>query len=44
MISFFRKVWQNLFLQNQITRYLIYAVGEILLVTLGILIAFQVHN
>jgi hypothetical protein len=44
MISFFRKVWQKLLQQNQVTRCLSYALEEIILVTLGILIAVQVHN
>ena len=44
MISFFRKIRQKLLSQNRVTRYLIYAVGEILLVVVGILIALQVNN
>lgn len=44
MISFFRKIRQKLFEQNRVTRYLVYAVGEIILVTIGILIALQVNN
>jgi hypothetical protein len=44
MISFFRKVRQKLLSQNQVTRYLAYAVGEIFLVVIGILIALQVNN
>ncbi|MHA7130699.1 DUF6090 family protein [Algoriphagus namhaensis] len=44
MISFFRKIRQKLLDQNQVTRYLIYALGEILLVVIGILIALQVNN
>ena len=44
MISLFRKIRQKLLQQNQFTRYLLYAVGEILLVVIGILIALQVNN
>ncbi len=44
MISFFRKIRQKLLSQNRVTRYLVYSIGEILLVTVGILIALQVNN
>ena len=44
MISFFRKIRQKLLSQNRVTRYLVYAFGEILLVVIGILIALQVNN
>lgn len=44
MISFFRKIRQKLLQQNRVTRYLIYALGEIFLVVIGILIALQVNN
>lgn len=44
MISFFRKIRQNLLQHNQVSRYLIYALGEIILVVIGILIALQVNN
>ncbi|WP_348719101.1 DUF6090 family protein [uncultured Algoriphagus sp.] len=44
MISFFRKIRQKLLTQNRVTRYLIYAFGEIFLVVIGILIALQVNN
>jgi hypothetical protein len=44
MIKFFRKIRQKLLQQNRITQYLVYAVGEILLVVIGILIALQVNN
>ena len=44
MISFFRKIRQKLLQQNQVTRYLVYAVGEIALVMVGILLALQVNN
>lgn len=44
MISFFRTIRQKLLQQNRVTRYLIYALGEIFLVVIGILIALQVNN
>jgi hypothetical protein len=44
MISFFRTIRQKLLQQNQMTRYLVYALGEIFLVVIGILIALQVNN
>ncbi len=44
MISFFRKLRQKLLKENRVTRYLIYALGEILLVVIGILIALWVNN
>jgi len=44
MISFFRKLRQKLLQQNRVTKYLAYALGEIILVTIGILIALQVNN
>lgn len=44
MISFFRKIRQKLLQQNQVTRYFLYAIGEIILVVIGILIALQINN
>lgn len=44
MIAFFRKIRQRLFSQNKFANYLFYAVGEILLVVVGILIALQINN
>lgn len=44
MIKFFRKIRQQLLSENKFTKYLIYAVGEIVLVVLGILIALQINN
>ena len=44
MIQFFRRFRQRLLLENKITRYLIYAFGEILLVVIGILIALSINN
>jgi Family of unknown function (DUF6090) len=44
MINLFRKVRQKLLEQNKIGSYLKYAIGEILLVVIGILIALQVND
>lgn len=44
MISFFRKVRQKLLTENKFSKYLIYAIGEIVLVMIGILLALQVNN
>ncbi|MDM9630265.1 DUF6090 family protein [Robiginitalea aurantiaca] len=44
MLRFFRQIRQRLITDNKFSKYLLYAVGEILLVVIGILIAFQVDN
>ena len=44
MINFFRKIRQRLLTENKFSKYLIYAIGEIILVVLGILIALQINN
>ena len=44
MIHFFRRIRQGLINRDRIGKYLLYAVGEILLVVIGILIALQVNN
>ena len=44
MIKFFRKIRQKLLVENKFTKYLLYAIGEIVLVMLGILLALQVNN
>ena len=44
MIRFFRTLRQRLLAENRVSRYLLYAVGEIVLVVIGILIALQVNN
>lgn len=44
MISFFRKIRQNLLKENKTARYFKYAIGEIVLVVIGILIALQINN
>lgn len=44
MIKFFRRIRQKLVIQNRLTKYLLYALGEIVLVVIGILIALQINN
>lgn len=44
MLKFFRRIRQKLLLENRISKYLLYALGEILLVVIGILIALQINN
>ena len=44
MLRFFRQIRQHLFTDNKFSKYLLYAVGEILLVVIGILIALQVDD
>ncbi len=44
MINFFRKIRQNLVMENKTAKYLKYAIGEIVLVVIGILIALQINN
>ena len=44
MIKFFRKIRQKLLTENKFSKYLIYAIGEIILVVIGILIALQLNN
>tara|TARA_R110002124_G_scaffold5301_1_gene32991 strand:+ start:3315 stop:4046 length:732 start_codon:yes stop_codon:yes gene_type:complete len=44
MIKFFRKIRQNLLSEGKAGKYLKYAIGEIVLVVIGILIALQVNN
>ena len=44
MIKFFRKIRQNLLMENKTSKYFKYAIGEIVLVMIGILLALQVSN
>ena len=44
MINTFRKTRNSLLTENRIGKYLSYAIGEIILVVLGILIALQINN
>ena len=44
MIKLFRKIRQNLLNEGKTSRYFKYAIGEIILVVIGILIALQINN
>jgi hypothetical protein len=44
MIKFFRKIRQRLLMENKFSKYFIYAIGEIILVVIGILIALSINN
>jgi Family of unknown function (DUF6090) len=44
MIKFFRKIRQNMIKENRTSKYLLYAIGEIILVVIGILIALSINN
>lgn len=44
MIKFYRQIRQSLIMENKTAKYLKYAIGEIVLVVIGILIALQINN
>ena len=44
MIKLFRKIRYDLMNQNKTSKYFKYAIGEILLVVIGILIAIQLNE
>jgi len=44
MIKFFRKIRQQMLTENKLSKYLLYAIGEIVLVVIGIFIAIQLNN
>ena len=44
MIKFFRKIRQDLLSKGKTGKYFKYAIGEIVLVVIGILIALQINN
>lgn len=44
MIKFFRHIRKNLVMENKTSKYFKYAIGEIILVVIGILIALQINN
>lgn len=44
MIKLFRHIRKNLLMENKKGKYLKYAIGEIILVVIGILIALQINN
>lgn len=43
-MKLFRKIRERLLKENKLTRYLIYGIGEITLVVIGILIAVAINN
>jgi len=44
MIKFFRKIRHKLITENKVSKYLLYGIGEIVLVVIGILIALNINN
>ena len=44
MIKFFRKIRRRLIDEGSLKRYILYAIGEIILLVIGILIAMQLNN
>ncbi len=44
MIKLFRNIRQNLLNEGKTTKYFKYAIGEIILVVIGILIALSINN
>ncbi|MEM0932148.1 MAG: DUF6090 family protein [Bacteroidota bacterium] len=44
MLTLFRRIRRTLVSENRFSKYLVYAVGEIVLVVIGILIALQINN
>ena len=44
MIKFFSRIKRSLLSENRISKYLVYSLGEIALVVVGILIAIQLNN
>ena len=44
MFKFFRRIRVKLLIEGNLKKYLLYAIGEILLVVIGILIALQINN
>jgi len=44
MIKFFRNIRQHLLTENKVSKYIVYAIGEIILVVIGILIALALNN
>ena len=44
MIKFFRKIRQQMINENKTSNFLKYAIGEIVFVVIGILIALQINT
>ena len=44
MLHFFRRIRKKLLGEGDLSKYVLYAIGEVLLVMIGILLALQVNN
>ena len=44
MLKFFRNIRQSLLTEDKFSKYLLYALGEIILVVIGKLLALQINN
>ncbi|MEN8250217.1 MAG: DUF6090 family protein [Bacteroidota bacterium] len=44
MINFLRRVRRNMMTDNKLNLYVVYAIGEVVLVVIGILVALQIDN
>ena len=44
MTRFFIKIRQKILTENKLSKYLIYAIGEIVLIVIGIMIALSLNN
>jgi len=44
MIKFFSKIRHKMLKENRLSKYIVYAIGEIILVVIGILIALSINN
>lgn len=44
MLTFFKRIRRSLMTENKFRKYFYYAIGEIILVVIGILIALQINN
>ena len=44
MIRFFRKIRKRLLTENKFGKYMLYAIGEVLILIVGILVAIQLNN
>ena len=42
MLKIFNRIRKQMLAENRVSRYLLYAIGEIVLVVIGILIALQI--
>lgn len=43
-MKFFRRIRQKLLTENKFSKYLLYAIGKIVLVVIGILLSLQINN